>query len=627
MAGELIGALRVALGFDTAEFTAGTKKARAEAKSTAASIQSSLSTLNNAITVAFTGAIATAVFAAGRAALDYASSLDEVSQQLGVTAKDLQVYRYAATQVGISQEDMDKGLSKLTLSIGQAAEGSKKQATAFNDLGINVRTANGDIRTAGDILPQLANALAQIKDPATRAAIEVELFGKTGQKLDTLLAGGSDAIDNMRRAAEDLGIVLSEDQIQNADKTADKLSELKLVLEANIASAVANNASSIYDLISALEALVLWAGKAATAWKVFILNERATAAEGNARGWFISNEQKLQYLQQAADLRDQANDILNPKVVARRGRAAGDMFDFKGDVTDVKDFLASLPRGGANAIAGGGGSRKVSGGSDSGARRAAADALRQEIEDIKADAAAGVSDEVKHAGPIVGLAQGSFNWTDLVDQGRKATDEYWKHFHDAAEDRVRSVADLFENAMEGGAGSFWASFKHMGFEVVAQIAARLLTNNGGQGGNFGDILGASSRSVFGKLLGIGSSLFGGLGGTGGSGVTFNDYGHTGLPHLAGGGTIGGLSGIDKNLLSINGMPVARVGRGEMLRVEPDNGNRRGGGIATIVPSPYFDVVVDRRAVGVAAPMASQAAVAGSSGAQVAILRQRSRSIP
>jgi hypothetical protein len=34
----------------------------------------------------------------------------------------------------------------------------------------------------------------------------------------------------------------------------------------------------------------------------------------------------------------------------------------------------------------------------------------------------------------------------------------------------------------------------------------------------------------------------------------------------------------------------------------------------VAPSPYFDVTVDRRAVGVAAPMAAHAAMAGASGA-------------
>lgn len=54
------------------------------------------------------------------------------------------------------------------------------------------------------------------------------------------------------------------------------------------------------------------------------------------------------------------------------------------------------------------------------------------------------------------------------------------------------------------------------------------------------------------------------------------------------------------------------GRASMIRIEP---------------SPYFNAVVDQRAAGVAAPMAGRAAVAGSTGAQVALARKQSRIIP
>jgi TP901 family phage tail tape measure protein len=61
-------------------------------------------------------------------------------------------------------------------------------------------------------------------------------------------------------------------------------------------------------------------------------------------------------------------------------------------------------------------------------------------------------------------------------------------------------------------------------------------------------------------------------------------------------------------------------------VTPNNDNSRGG-IAHIVPSPYFDVVVRNHASAVAAPMAGQAAVQGSSMAQREIARRHARQIP
>lgn len=73
----------------------------------------------------------------------------------------------------------------------------------------------------------------------------------------------------MTNAARDLGLVLSNEQIQNADKTADKLSEVKQVLEARIAGVVSDNADAIFKLAGALEYLIGKAGDAVVAYSNF----------------------------------------------------------------------------------------------------------------------------------------------------------------------------------------------------------------------------------------------------------------------------------------------------------------------------------------------------------------------
>jgi hypothetical protein len=296
--GALIGALRIALGLDTSEFEAGANRARREARDSARDIQSEYAKLAGGLRSAFAGIAGIigggALVAAGKRALDYASSLGEVAQQLGVTTKDLQTYRYAASQVGIDQDEMDKALSKLSVTIGKANAGVKAAVEPFRQLGVSVKDSNGNLLTAGDVIPRLADALAKIKDPATRAALEVELFGKTGQKLDTLLAGGSSAVNELTKAAADLGLVLSDKLINDADAAADKMSELKQILDARFASAIAQNAQAIYTVVGALEALIIKAGDAVTAWKRWRIEVGIRQQEGISKGWFASQASKDQ---------------------------------------------------------------------------------------------------------------------------------------------------------------------------------------------------------------------------------------------------------------------------------------------------------------------------------------------
>ncbi len=257
--GALIGALRVTLGLDSAEFEAGSKRAKATAKRDASEIQKAYTAaglgMKNALSAAAAAVAGVGLLSAAREALDYAASLGEVASQVGVTVEQLQEYRYMATQVGVSQEEMEKSLAKLTLAIGKAAEGSKKEAGTFRELGVAVRDSNGNIISAGDVMPRLADALAKLKDPAQRARLEVELFGKMGQRLDPLLSQGSGAIEDMRKRANDLGIVLSKDLASGADEAADKLAEMEMVLSSNFSRLVAENSDAILGLANAVARL------------------------------------------------------------------------------------------------------------------------------------------------------------------------------------------------------------------------------------------------------------------------------------------------------------------------------------------------------------------------------------
>ena len=68
--------------------------------------------------------------------------------------------------------------------------------------------------------------------------------------------------------------------------------------------------------------------------------------------------------------------------------------------------------------------------------------------------------------------------------------------------------------------------------------------------------------------------------------------------------------------------------GEIVNIErPGNDNGPGGGSVHIVPSPYFDAVVDQRATKVAAPIGVAAAMQGRSAAGTDAARAARRRIP
>lgn len=257
MASALIGSLRVSLSAETSAFEAGMKRSQRTAKKTASSIESSFRGVGGSLksgVAGFVSALSVGLLAtAAKNALDLVGSLGEVSQQLGVTTKDLQVLRYAAGQSGVTQEELDTALGKLTVTLGKVAAGAKAPIEALNAIGISADQLKG--KDTGEAFRIIADGLEKVTDRSQRALIETQLFGRAGAKLDTLLAGGSKAINELALAAEKLGIVLSEEEIKKADETADKLDALQTVLRAQIAGDVARNADSILSLASALSTL------------------------------------------------------------------------------------------------------------------------------------------------------------------------------------------------------------------------------------------------------------------------------------------------------------------------------------------------------------------------------------
>lgn len=270
----LIGALRVEASLDSGKFVDGARKIQKESKQTEATVKQSFSGIGAAVKggiAGFVGAFSVAAFTQLiDSGLRYASSLQTVSAQVGVTTRDLQGFRYAAGQLGVSQQEVDNGLLKLTETLGKVAAGAQAPTKALAAIGLTAKdVANLD---TGAAFRKISDGLEKIPDRAQRAAVEVALFGESGAKLDTLLSGGSDRINELSAAAEQLGIVLSDEQIRKADETANKLDALKTVLQARVAGVVADNADSIYKLADAVANLVAQLPNAINQIKSFYAN-------------------------------------------------------------------------------------------------------------------------------------------------------------------------------------------------------------------------------------------------------------------------------------------------------------------------------------------------------------------
>lgn len=253
----LIGAVRAEATLESGKFVDGAKKIRKEAKETEVQLKSSFSGMGAAVKgfgTALTAGLSVGLLSSMiKKSLDFATSIKDVAAQVGVSTKELQQFRYAASQVGIAQADADKGLEKFNLTLSKAEAGSKTAKAALAAVGVTLEDIRNKSRT--ELFGQIADQMNKQGGAAKNAAAANAIFGDSAAKMFPLLNKGSQGVNELAAAAERLGIVLSDRQIQQADETARKLDDVRQVLAAEIAGTVADNAQSIVTMAQALGSL------------------------------------------------------------------------------------------------------------------------------------------------------------------------------------------------------------------------------------------------------------------------------------------------------------------------------------------------------------------------------------
>ena len=154
-----------------------------------------------------------------KGAIDSADSFGKLSDQTGIAANSLQAYTNAGKLAGVSQETIDKGLRRLAQSMREADQGVATYSDSYKALGISVRDSDGNLKSSETVLGEIADRFADLPDGATKAAISMEIFGRSGASLINLLNGGSAALSEFNYA-------VSDEFAQNAEFFNDQIAVL-----------------------------------------------------------------------------------------------------------------------------------------------------------------------------------------------------------------------------------------------------------------------------------------------------------------------------------------------------------------------------------------------------------------
>lgn len=202
-------------------------------------------------------AVGGGLLAAGGNAIKTADDLATLSKRTGLSTDMLQQFAYASDMVDVSTEELAGAVAKMKKNMGDAPE-------KFEALGISVMNADGSYRSLEEVFYASLGALSQIGDETERDLAAMDLFGKSGDTLATIIDDGGASLQEYGAKAQELGLILSEDTIGKLTSTGDTIDEMKARATATLvevgATLLENLAPAIETIVEKIGEIVNWLG-------------------------------------------------------------------------------------------------------------------------------------------------------------------------------------------------------------------------------------------------------------------------------------------------------------------------------------------------------------------------------
>lgn len=153
--------------------------------------------------------------------------IDKMSQKIGMSRQAFQEWDFIMSQNGGSVESLQMGYKALANQMGGVQKGSKDSIGYFKKLGVAVKDNHGQLRKQEDVFNDSVRALQNMKNPTEKAIIANKLFGKSAIEMKPLLNQTSESVDTLRKRANDLGMVMSDEAVDASVKLTDSIDAIQ----------------------------------------------------------------------------------------------------------------------------------------------------------------------------------------------------------------------------------------------------------------------------------------------------------------------------------------------------------------------------------------------------------------
>ncbi len=181
-------------------------------------VSGSLSRIGSALTI---GAIA----GVGRAALNAADDIGDMSARIGISTEALSQLQYVAKMSGTDFEALTTGIKYAERTISEAARGSKSAAEALAEVGLEARDLAKMSPEAA--FEAIGDAISKLPTASDKTAAAMKLFGRSGTDLIPVFKDGAEGVRALREEADRLGLTLDKLSAEKAARANDAIDKMK----------------------------------------------------------------------------------------------------------------------------------------------------------------------------------------------------------------------------------------------------------------------------------------------------------------------------------------------------------------------------------------------------------------
>lgn len=212
-----------------------------------------------------------------------ADAIGKLADRLGVSTESYIGLAHAANLAGVGSSEFAAVIEKMTKNLGEAALGGGPVEEALNQLGLSAQNLANV--SPDEAFLQISDAISKIENPAQRAAIAVDVFGKKGQALLNTMMQGRGAIEAQAAEARNFGTAISRvdaAQIEAANDAITRAMEafrgLATIVAASLAPAIESAANKVIEWREGITKAIVGIAAFVAALKTITIAQKAIAA-------------------------------------------------------------------------------------------------------------------------------------------------------------------------------------------------------------------------------------------------------------------------------------------------------------------------------------------------------------